>query len=271
MSGLAVPSTRERQAGFALLVLLGLIGVGSLSVVLALQAFRPPFAERSAAADARLATVQAAARAGFRGTGAFPADLDGIAAAASLPSAGPWRVDPYSAALELDYAISATGVRVRSRGPDRLLGSADDIRCDVATETQLRARQRGRLRLLRAQLLRSPYWLAPSMTASDAASMRTAMRAAAVATRQWFSATASERTALSATLAAAATTVAGLRAVHGLPSLPPALVGAGGLMQALGTSDARAVDGQGAAMRVDALLGVACVGADGTGGTDDDM
>lgn len=271
MNGLALPSPRDRQAGFALLVLLGLIGVGSLSVLLALQGFRPPFAEQPAVTDARLATVQTAARVGFRRTGAFPADLDAIAAAASLPQAGSWRVDPYSAARELDYAITPTGVRIRSRGPDRLLASADDIRIDVATETQLRTRQRGRLRLLRAQLLRSPYRFAPGMTAGDATSMRTAMREAAVATRQWFSATASERAALSATLAAAAATVAGLRAAHGLPSLPPALVGAGGLMQALGTPDARAVDGQGAAMRVDALLGVACVGADGTGGTDDDM
>jgi hypothetical protein len=53
--------------------------------------------------------------------------------------------------------------------------------------------------------------------------------------------------------------------------LPVALTGAGGLMDRLAMEDARAVDGAGAPLLLDPVVGFVAAGADGTGGTDDDM
>lgn len=259
------------ERGFALLVLLAVLGAGSVAILLAAQALVPTLADRTAIAQARLATAQDAVRTTYRRNGALPSDLDGLAAAAGLAVDGMWRVDPYGAAQDLDYAVTGGAVRIRSRGPDGRLGTADDLRIDVAEETPLRARQRARLRLLRAVLLRSPYRLAPTMTSADAAAMRAAMRDCAVARREWLTADAAARTALTTRMATAAATIANLATAHALPPLPPAVTGAGGLMNQLGMPDAKAVDGRGRPLAGEPSLGVVAVGADGTGGTDDDM
>jgi hypothetical protein len=262
---------RDAAAGFALLVLLGIIGAGSLAVVLAVQACTPPWSERAKLADDSLATVQSGVRVAFRRNGVLPADLNAVAAATSLATQGRWRFDPFGAAQDLGYTRSATSVLVRSRGVDRTFGTADDVQLTIGKEPLLRDRQRARLRLLRAQLLRSPYRLAGTMSAADRTNMRQAMLAAATARRQWLTATPAERAVLTTTLAASAATLAALQAAHSLPPLPSSLTGTGGLMQQLGTADTRAADGQGAAMRRDTLLGMVCIGADAAGGTDDDM
>jgi hypothetical protein len=101
--------------------------------------------------------------------------------------------------------------------------------------------------------------------------MGTAMRTLAIAQRQWLTADAATRATLTTQNNAALATITALCTTYGLPALPASLTGAGGLMQMLGTSDARAVDGAGVALRTDPNLGVAARGADGTGGTDDDM
>jgi hypothetical protein len=69
---------------------------------------------------------------------------------------------------------------------------------------------------------------------------------------------------------ASAETVA-VASVHALTALPVALTGAGGLMDRLAMEDARAVDGAGAPLLLDPVVGFVAAGADGTGGTDDDM
>ncbi|MBL8752902.1 MAG: hypothetical protein JNK15_06330 [Planctomycetes bacterium] len=271
MNAAARRSGPNEERGFALLVLLGIVGMASLTIVLAVQRIARPFAERAAIVDANLATAQSAARIAYRRNGSFPASLTQAANAAGLDAQGRWRVDPWGQAQDLDWAQTATGLRVRSRGTDGVLGSADDEQLTVDTETQLRTRQRGRLRLLRAQLLRSAYRLSGTMGATEQQQMRTAMRDHAIAMRQYRTADAATRTTLAATLATAATQVDALVTAHALPPLPPALTGAGGLMQMLGTTDGRAVDGAGAALLTHATLGVVAAGADGTGGTDDDM
>ncbi len=265
------PTCGRGDGGFALVVLLGIIGVASMTIVLAVQSFVPPFAGRTNTANSRLATVQSAALVGYQRNGAFPATLNALATAGGLEQQGWWRIDPYGDGQDLDYALVAGGARARSRGLDRLLGTGDDVTFQFASESPLRDRQRARLRLLRAMLLRSAYRFDVSMSALDQTAMRSAMATTARVQRQWLTATAAERTALTTQWNAGVATIAGLRAAYTLPSLPAALTGAGGLMEQLGTLDSRAVDGAGAALRVDAVLGMAAVGADGAGATDDDM
>jgi hypothetical protein len=266
-----LPTSRRAEGGFALLVMLGVLGMGSLSIVLAVQAFVAPAAERAVALDERLAIAQSAVRVGYRRQGAFPASLDAAATAGSLPLQDSWRLDPFGHAQDFGYVVTAAGVTLRSRGDDTVLNTADDVTFGVPAEAQLRARQRGRLRILRAQLLRSQYRDSTEMNASARAQMRTAMRTVAVNTRRWLTATAAERTVLGTQTNAAGATIASMAITWGLPPLPPSLTGAGGLMQMLGTADSRAVDGAGNALRTDANLGMAARGADLAGGTDDDM
>jgi hypothetical protein len=257
--------------GFVLLVMLGVLAAGSLAIALAVQSAVPIAAERTFATDDRLAAAQSALRVAYRRAGAFPSSLDALAGAAALPTQGDWRLDPWGQVQDLGYAAVAAGATVRSRGIDGALNTSDDVVFAVPAEPQLRARQRGRLRLLRAQLLRSSYRWSAAMTPAAQTQMRTAMRTLAVNQRRWLTATPAERTAITAANSAAAAVIQGLRTTYSLPPLPPSLTGAGGLMQMLGTSDARAVDGAGAALRLDNDLGVAARGADGLGGTDDDM
>lgn len=268
---LAAPTQCRSERGFVLLVMLGVLAAGSLAIVLAVQSTVPVAAERAPAADERLIAAQAALRVAYRRSGAFPASLDALASAAALPLQGDWRLDPWGQPQDLGYSTAASGATVRSRGVDGVLNTTDDLAFAVPTEPQLRARQRGRLRLLRAQLLRSSYRWSAAMTPTAQAQMRTAMRTLAVNQRRWLTATPTERAAITAVNSSAAAVVHGLRTTYSLPPLPPSLTGAGGLMQMLGTSDTRAVDGAGAPMRLDTDLGIVARGADGTGGTDDDM
>lgn len=232
------PRTDGAEGGFALLVLLLVLGAGSVAIVLAAQALVPTLADRAATAEARLAIAQDAVRTAYRRSGAFPPDLAALAAAAGLAVDGAWRVDPYGAAQDLDYAVTGSAVR---------------------------------LRLIRAVLLRSPYRLAATMTAADVAAMRAAMRDHALARREWLTADAAARAALTARMASAAAAIANLATAHALPPLPPAVTGAGGLMNQLGLPDARAVDGRGRPLAGEPSLGVVAVGSDGIGGSDDDM
>jgi hypothetical protein len=254
-----------------MLVLLAVVGFGSIGILLAVQALVPTLSDRQYVAERNLNIAAAAANLAYRRDGRFPADLDALAVAGGLSPAGAWRRDPFGTGQELDYRIISTGVRVSSCGLDGRLGTADDSQKLVSTETQLRLRQRLRLRLLRAVLLRSSYRLDGLMTAGEQLSMRTAMHDYAVAKRRWLRADATERAALMVTMASAATVVTQLTTSYGLPSLPVSLSGAGGLMSQLAMTDARAVDGSGAPLLADPVLGWVAAGADGVGGTDDDM
>lgn len=260
-----------RCGGFALLVLLALIGVGSLTIVLALPATAPVGGRQGVDAAANVAVAQAAARIAYRRNGAFPGSLDLAAAAAGLDASGAWRRDPWGRGADLQWGMVAAGLRVRSRGRDGSAGTADDDVFVVGTEAQLRLRQRARLRLLRAVLLRSPYRFAPTMTPTDVTAMRDAMRDYAIAKRRWLTADPATRVVLGATMTTAAATVAALRTANGLPALPNALVGAAGLTQQLGLDDTRVVDGSGARLLRDPVVGFLARGADRRGGTDDDM
>lgn len=264
-------TTRRDERGFALLVLLAVVGIGSVGIVVAMQRLVPSSSATAVDTERRFDTVARAARFAFRRSGAFPANLNSLAAAAGLDATDSWRTDPWLPPNDLNYRSAAAGLTLRGRGADRRLNTADDPRFVVATEDQMRARQRGRERMIRAVLLRSPYCFVATMSSSDRAAMRTAMRDHAIARRAWLTADAAARVALQATLTATAATVASLRSAYSRPNLPTRIVGAGGLMQQLGMPDSRANDGIGRRFVRHTPLGIVSQGADRTGGTDDDM
>lgn len=254
-----------------MLVLLGIIGVGSIGILLVVDNFLPQLTERAQKVAANLATTADAARTAFARNGVFPNNLANLATASGLPATGAWRLDPYGAVQDLDYRRTATGVRIRSRGLDLRFNTADDVVVDVPAEDQLRVRQRARLRLLRALLAGSPHRHAVSMSPSEVDAMRSAMRTIALGKRAFRDADPIEQAALTVAMTAAQDDIADLRFLHGLPAMPTTLTGAGGLMEAIGRPDNLAVDGAGRALVFDASLGVVAVGWDRTGGTDDDM
>lgn len=260
-----------QEHGFALLVMLAIIGVGSVGVLMAVQGFLAPLAETNARVEANLGTVEQVAREAFVRSGAFPADLDALAATSGLPVDGRWRLDPWGSAQDLDYQRTSASLQLRSRGADRSLGTSDDHTVAIAAEPLVRLRQRAHLRLVRALFLRSPYRFAATMSTGELASMRTAMHDYAVARRRWWGADAALRVTLSTQMAAAALTVTTLATTHACVALPAALTGAGGLMEQLGVADGMAVDGLGRALLADPVLGVVAAGNDLVGGTDDDM
>lgn len=261
----------DPQRGFALLVLLGVVGFGSVGILLAVQSFLPPLADVPVRAERNLETVDRAARFAFRTGGAFPANLTALIAATHLDGNGDWRIDPWASPTDLDYRRVTAGANVRSRGRDKRLGTADDVAAVVLAEDLVRVRQRARLRLIRAVLSRSQYCSTPSMTPADHDAMRAAMRDQATSRRAWLTADAPTRVSLQATLTASAATIAALRSTHACPPIPNRVVGAGGLMGQLGMPDSRGVDGIGRRLLRDVTIGVVAAGFDRTGGTDDDM
>lgn len=258
-----------QQGGFALIVLLGVVGLGSVGILLAVEAYLPVLSDREEVAANNVATVAQATAVAYRQNASFPSDLDALEVEAGLPGTGGWRRDPFSAGQELDYQVRGSDVLVRSCGPDGLLGTADDDQQLVATETQVRVRQRLRLRMLRAVLLRSQYRFDAGMSPAQLLQMKSAMNSYAIARRQWLTADATERVTLTATIASATASVDALVSAYGLPSLPVALTGAGGLMSELSMPDGRCVDGRGVALVSDATVGWIAPGV--TGGADDDM
>lgn len=258
------------QGGFALLVLLGLVGVGSVGILLAVQSLVAPLAEVPARAERNMAVAEHAARFAFRSNGAFPTNLNGLAQAARLDPTADWRIDPWSPPLDLDYRRPTTGANVRSRGRDGRLNTSDDMQVLVPAESLVRVRQRGRLRLVRAVLVRSPFNFTATM-GTDHATLRAALRDHAIARRAWLTADAATRVTLQATLTATAASVASLRSLHGCSPLPNRMVGTGGLMEQLGMPDSRCYDGFGRRLVRDSVLGVGANGYDRRRGTDDDM
>jgi hypothetical protein len=256
--------------GFALLVLLGIVGIGSVGLLLAVQGFLPPLAGRIERIDADLGIVAQGARSTFAQSGAFPADLDALAAATGLPAGGGWRRDPWGAAQDYDLGRVGSNLRLRSRGPDRRLGTGDDVVVQLVGENLLRCRQRAKLRLLRALYARALQDAIDAMGPPAPTGLVDAVRRLASARRAWLTTSAADRVALTAQMATDAATITAAQAHVGW-ALPAALTGAGGLMEWLGKPDAIAVDGAGRALQLHASLGIVAVGSDRVGGTDDDM
>lgn len=262
---------RSSDRGFALLGVLAIVVAGSLVLLAAVQRLVPPLANRSRLVDDRLSLCTECTEIAYRRNGAFPTNLTTMANAVGLDPTGTWRRDPNGFAVDFAYSRNRTRVQLRSRGRDRRLNTADDVVETIPAERALRTRQRGRLRLLRALLLVSPYRTSGTMTAGERATMHDAMRDYAIARRRWLGADTATRAVLTTTMEDAATTISGLVTSNGCPALPAALRGAGGLMTEIGSTDAASVDGRRAVLVPHTVLGIAAAGNDRTGGTDDDM
>lgn len=259
------------ERGFALLALLLLVGVGGLVAIAAVEQVVAPDADQAVASAERLAETAGAARRAFRAAGAFPSRLDTLAAAAGMATDGPWRSDPFRPGRDLDYRVRSRDVTVRSAGPDRRLNTADDVAFAVDDEPLVRLRQRARLRVLRAVFAASAYRTTWMMSSAENAAMRAAMRDYAAAKRAWLTTDAAGRVLLQQRLDDAEAAVDALVIAHGLRSLPARLTGGSGLLSVLGLSTARAVDGTGAALLLDPVVGFVARGSDRTRNTDDDM
>jgi hypothetical protein len=264
-------AARDRQHGVALLLLLVLMASASVAAIALVQQVQPPLALRHIDTAERLATARGALATAYRRNGAFPTSLAGLAGPAGLPAAGSWRIDPFGAAQDFDYRSTAPSAEVRSRGVDGQLRTADDALMVAAAETPLRARQRGRLRLLRALLFRSQYRTVPTMTAPERDAMRNAMRQLAGSRRSFLLASSTERVALAASIAAATSTISSLCTLRGCTALPAGLTGSGGLLTRIGASDAAGIDGRNRPLLLDTALGILAAGNDTVRGTDDDM
>ena len=276
MNTLKQGAVAGNEAGFALLVLLGVVGVASVGLLFAVQKFVPPLADVAVRTQDNLDVVANAAREVFVRTGSFPASLDALASAGGLRVDDGWRIDPHGNGRDLTYRITTGGIRVTSRGTDRRLNTADDELRDVATEPLVRTRQRATLRVIRAVYVTELQGAVDAAIALGAVgtSSRSALTAAvngyAAAKRAWATASTLERAAFTVSMTADAAVIDAAQMLAGW-STPSAVTGAGGLMERLGMNDALAVDGAGQPLQLDDRLGVIAVGSDGVGGTDDDM
>lgn len=257
------------ERGFALLFMMILIGAAGGVFLLAVESFVAVGADRAGRAASSLAELRRAAHDIYLRTGTAPASAAATVTAAGLrPEV---QIDPYGWNADFGWTNSATAITIRSRGEDRVLGNADDPLATVPLQEPGRASTRHRLRLLRAQLLRSPYRLQLSMSAADQANLRSWTRQYAQACRRWILEPANQ-VVLSATMVTMQTQIAALCAGHGCAPLPASVTGVGGIMTGIGNVDARAVDGFGRGLQRDAAVGLKSSGADGAPGSPgDDM
>jgi hypothetical protein len=139
-----------RQRGFALLALLASLGALTLMVVFAVASMQPAGHRDGVCLEERMAALQAASLAQFRQSGQVPVALpDGVWIDPVVDVAAV-RQDPYGNGIDLQVQSLPQGLLIRSSGPDRQPGNADDVTALVSLEVGQRQRQRARLRLLRA-------------------------------------------------------------------------------------------------------------------------
>jgi hypothetical protein len=264
-----------RQRGFALLALLASLGALTLMVVFAVASMQPAGHRDGVCLEERMAALQAASLAQFRQSGQVPVALPDGVWIDPVVDVVAVRQDPYGNGIDLQVQSLPQGLLIRSSGPDRQPGNADDVTALVSLEVGQRQRQRARLRLLRAvaavrlQAAVDQATLAALVPPPEPA-VAPAMRELAKLRREDWSGSLPERVARTARMAELEGVLLAHQAYAGW-MLPAAVTGAGGLMQRLGLSDALAVDGLGRPLRLHATLGVVAIGNDGIQGTNDDM
>lgn len=259
-----------RQRGFALVVLLIVVAAAGAAVAgyVASRA-RPELPGKlRAATDAVRMVTDAVEEAYLRG-GAFPADL-GAALGTASRAYGLAGADPYTS-RPLDYQIIGSQpahVRVRSVGPDRVLGTADDIVREVNEQVVGRARTVARLRILRAVYFKSPLCAGTVASPTARTTLLTSMRAYTLAQKQLLYL--NDAPHVTVRNQAATTLTNDLSQILAVALLPVPVTGPGGLLEQLGLPDWLGIDGFGNTFYASAV-GVSCAGGDRTVGTDDDF
>lgn len=257
------------ERGFALLFMMILIGAAGGVFLLAVDSFVTVGADRAGRAATAMAELRRAAHDMYLRTGAAPASAATAVAGGGLRPER--QFDPYGWNADFGWSVTATAITIRSRGEDRVLGNADDPVMTLPLQEPGRASTRSRLRLLRAQLLRSPFRLAVGMSAADEADLRSWTGQYAQACRRWIDEPANQG-ALSATMTTLQAQIASLCTASGCLPLPASVTGVGGIMAGIGNVDARAFDGFRRGLQRDDAVGLKSVGADGAPGSPgDDM
>lgn len=263
------------QRGFALLALLASLGALTLMVVFAVASLQPHGNSENVLLEARLAALQAASLAQFRQTGQVPVALPDATWIDPAFAGTAVQRDPYGQGGELQVQSLPQGMLIRSSGPDRQAGNADDVTALVSLEAGQRQRQRGRLRLLRAltavQLQAAVDQAAlAALVPPPEPRVAPAMRELARLRREDWSGSLPERLVRAARMTELEVVLLAHQAYAGWLQ-PVAVTGTGGLMQRLGLADEIAIDGLGRALRLHTTLGVVAIGNDGLQGTSDDM
>ena len=358
------------SALFVLMVALFFAGAGFVAFI---DRVEVPMAPLERLARERMVYVAEAALRVCEERGNLPVTFASLKSHTAGDQDAAWNLDPYDPSREIDYVVAGRPavLTVRSVGPDRLLGTADDVTVTRAAEPVQRAFVRRRLRWLRTYFFckwvypkasevsqelseaeqraydRARQGAADAQTLADWAAARAvqaADRAAAAAQRaaeegtkeaqraarwaqhwsdwaartasrladraqrlaarlsewnsrleggamtsghrrqwlaairEWSRAQSAMRYATQAELAslvgardAAAQTIQRLWAHYQLPDLPSSTVGSGGLLDQVGLSDSFARDAFGATLVIEPNVGFKSVGADWTGGTNDDL
>ena len=260
------------QQGYVMIMLLAAVGVAVLvSAGLSPRELGGTRRDREAESERIVAALARAADEAFRSGGDFPANLPALAASGAAASTDLVLHDPFGNGNWIDYqVVSGVSATLTARGPDRQLGTADDLVAVAASPTPARAAGRNRLRLLRAAFYNSAYMDDPGMTALERALLRGAMRDWWLARRATLHAAPADQPGLQAQMDAAEAVIEGIRAGYPLPPVPSAATGPGGLMQGLGLPDALAVDGHGQTLST-GVVGLVSDGLDGLPATIDDL
>ena len=272
----------EQGSTLLLLIVVGFFAAAGFAAFI--ERVEVPGAPRARLARDRVELVAETALEACAETGQVPASLAVLRSFALGDQDAVWNLDPYDPSQELDYSLTSqpTVLTVRSRGPDRQLGTPDDVVASRAAEPLLRARVLQRLRWLR--LLFFQRWVLARATAPGNGSGAEdgvtqghrrqwlgAMRDWSLAQRAMRYAEGAELSALQREREKAVKRIEILSRHYSMPDLPATVGGAQGLLEQIGLGDEFAVDAFGATLVVDPNVGFRSVGADFVGGTDDDL
>jgi hypothetical protein len=259
--------------GFALVVLLIMVAAaGAAAAGYIASRARPEHPGKIRAATAAVTLVADAAEESYMRSGAFPATLAAAlqVAGRTLARAG---VDPFTSS-SLDYrmvGLNPCRVVVRSTGPDRQLGTGDDIQKTVNEQVVGRARTYPRLRILRALYFRSPLY-ASGLSAAAKTSLLGARRTYTRAQRELLYHNDAAHRALLSTAKADLTNLVDsvVALLLGGPTIS-SITGPGGLLEQLGLPDSLGTDGFGNTLFYASTVGFMCAGGDRLAGNDDDF
>ena len=272
----------EQGSTLLLLIVVGFFAAAGFAAFI--ERVEVPGAPRARLARDRVELVAETALEACAETGQVPASLAVLRTFVLGDQDAVWNLDPYDPSQELDYSLTNQPIvlTVRSRGPDRQLGTSDDVVVSRAAEPVQRARVLQRLRWLPPPVL-SALGARKSHSARQRQRCRRrsdagAPQAVAWAMRDWSLAQRAMRYAEGAELSAlqrerdkAVKRIEILSRHYSMPDLPATVGGAQGLLEQIGLGDEFAVDAFGATLVVDPNVGFRSVGADFVGGTDDDL
>ena len=283
-----------KQAGYALLLLMGGLAMAGMFLIQALGRGPDRVPDWSEIAQRRLEAIADGAVLAHRGAREFPGSLGGLVPWLPIDSLGAWRSDPHAPGSDLVYQVTGNPsvLTARSVGADGLLGTADDLVVSRDSETLKRQDARNRLRILRATFFRD--WvlvnatppgggggkkgngapggaLAYTMTAADRAAYIEAMHEWWIAQRHLLYVTGNAANKLRADMNGAQGRISALWTKYSLPALPANATGSGGLLEQLGLDDGWGSDFFGRTFIVNQYVAFLCLGGDGVEGTNDDM